>query len=184
LTLLFLIFFCVLIQVGNSPAAQTEKKGRIQGEDFVNLRSGPGIEYAPRAVLKRGDEVTVNAEERGWYLVSLGDQKTGYVSREFVDLSGSSETKEISQAKPAMIMPEEKKEEGEEEREEKTLAPRQENNPASQGKPWPVVRAIEGREWEIFRWLLAALCIFIIGWICGGNYYLRRDRAKRTKLHF
>jgi hypothetical protein len=37
-------------------------------------------------------------------------------------------------------------------------------------------------EWETLRWLGAALCIFILGWICGGNFYLRRDRIKRAKI--
>ena len=33
-------------------------------------------------------------------------------------------------------------------------------------------------------WSAAALCIFIFGWVLGGNYYLRRDRNERNKLHF
>jgi uncharacterized protein YraI len=37
---------------------------------------------------------------------------------------------------------------------------------------------------EIAAWLAAALCIFILGWVFGGNYYLRRDRNERNKLHF
>ncbi|MCH7570033.1 MAG: SH3 domain-containing protein [Deltaproteobacteria bacterium] len=37
---------------------------------------------------------------------------------------------------------------------------------------------------EIAAWFAAALCIFILGWIFGGNYYLRRDRNERNKLHF
>ncbi len=36
----------------------------------------------------------------------------------------------------------------------------------------------------IVMWIAAALCIFILGWILGGNYYLRRDRIDRSKLHF
>jgi len=37
---------------------------------------------------------------------------------------------------------------------------------------------------EIATWFGAALCIFIFGWVLGGNYYLRRDRNDRNKLHF
>lgn len=36
----------------------------------------------------------------------------------------------------------------------------------------------------IATWFAAALCIFIFGWVLGGNYYLRRDRNERYKLHF
>ena len=37
---------------------------------------------------------------------------------------------------------------------------------------------------EMAIWSMVALCIFILGWILGGNYYLRRDRIERTKIHF
>ncbi len=47
----------------------------------------------------------------------------------------------------------------------------------------PVQRG-QWRFWRILRWILAPSCIFILGWILGGNYYLRRDRIKRTRLRF
>ena len=53
---------------------------------------------------------------------------------------------------------------------------------SAKGKPMPVIKLLEGREGEILRWLGVALCIFVLGWICGGNYYLRRDRSKRSKI--
>ena len=40
------------------------------------------------------------------------------------------------------------------------------------------------RFWKIMSWILAPSCLFILGWILGGNYYLRRDRIERTKLRF
>ena len=52
------------------------------------------------------------------------------------------------------------------------------------GKPLTIIELLEGKEWTILSWFGMALCIFIIGWICGGNYYLRRDQINRTKLHF
>lgn len=51
-------------------------------------------------------------------------------------------------------------------------------------EPQPLIEALGGRGWEIFWWLGLAVCVFFLGWICGGNYYLRRDRIKRTKLRF
>jgi uncharacterized membrane protein len=33
-------------------------------------------------------------------------------------------------------------------------------------------------------WAAIAIVFFLIGWICGGHYYLRRDRARRTRLRF
>ncbi len=46
------------------------------------------------------------------------------------------------------------------------------------------VKASQGRGWEIVSWILVPSCIFVLGWILGGNYYLRRDRIERTKLRF
>jgi len=46
------------------------------------------------------------------------------------------------------------------------------------------VKASQGRVWEIFGWILIPSCLFALGWILGGNYYLRRERIERTKLRF
>ncbi len=46
------------------------------------------------------------------------------------------------------------------------------------------VNAIQGRVREFVSWILVPSCIFVLGWILGGNYYLRRDRIERTKLRF
>ena len=46
------------------------------------------------------------------------------------------------------------------------------------------VKASQGRVWGIVSWILVPSCIFVLGWILGGNYYLRRDRIERTKLRF
>ncbi len=46
------------------------------------------------------------------------------------------------------------------------------------------VKGSQGRVWEIASWVIVPSCIFVLGWILGGNYYLRRDRIERTKLRF
>jgi hypothetical protein len=43
---------------------------------------------------------------------------------------------------------------------------------------------LEGRENDLVLWASIAGVAFIIGWICGGNYYVRRDRSRRRKLRF
>ncbi len=65
-------------------------------------------------------------------------------------------------------------------------------NPSSSKSPQrkPIVRSpsilqmLDGHELELLAAAAIALSFFIIGWICGGNYYLRRDRRRRTKLRF
>ncbi|MFQ5904552.1 MAG: SH3 domain-containing protein [Candidatus Binatia bacterium] len=188
-TLLWLAF-----SPGNGTAELMGKKGKIQGESFVNLRSGPGLNYPPRAVLRRGEEVTVEGEEGSWYLVSLTDGKRGYVYKGYVHLFGEGATKEVGEGKTKAVgeeatngVPREDIVTEPSEILEKDLPispPLEVERETPKGRPLPVIKVLEGKEWEILRWFGAALCIFIIGWICGGNYYLRRDRINGSKLHF
>jgi hypothetical protein len=48
----------------------------------------------------------------------------------------------------------------------------------------PLIDLLEGRESDLVIWAAIAIISFLIGWISGGNYYLRRDRHRRTKLRF
>ena len=54
----------------------------------------------------------------------------------------------------------------------------------SAAEPPSIMKMLEGRERELLAAIAIAAAFFAIGWICGGNYYLRRDRRRRTKLRF
>jgi len=47
-----------------------------------------------------------------------------------------------------------------------------------------VLQMLEGHETELMIAAAIAAGAFMIGWICGGNYYLRRDRLQRRKIRF
>ncbi len=47
-----------------------------------------------------------------------------------------------------------------------------------------LLQLLEGRERDVMLWAAIAATFFFLGWICGGNYYVRRDRVKRTRLRF
>jgi hypothetical protein len=47
-----------------------------------------------------------------------------------------------------------------------------------------ILQMIEGREREVLIGAAIAVGFFFIGWISGGNYYVRRERRRRTKLRF
>ena len=47
-----------------------------------------------------------------------------------------------------------------------------------------IIEMLEGRENDLILWVSIAAVAFAIGWIFGGNYYLRRDRARSKKLRF
>jgi hypothetical protein len=45
-----------------------------------------------------------------------------------------------------------------------------------------ILQILDGHELELLMAAALALSCFVIGWICGGNYYLRRDRRLRRKI--
>lgn len=55
---------------------------------------------------------------------------------------------------------------------------------AAPAKAKPLIALVDGREWETAIWLGFALLTFVLGWICGGIYSLRRERLKRSRLIF
>jgi hypothetical protein len=59
----------------------------------------------------------------------------------------------------------------------------QEENKLPEKSP-SILQMLEGHETELMVAAAFAAAFFFIGWICGGNYYLRRDRRRRTKIRF
>ena len=51
-------------------------------------------------------------------------------------------------------------------------------------KPRSIMQMAEGHETELLVAAVIAVAFFSVGWVCGGNYYLRRDRRRRTQLRF
>lgn len=47
-----------------------------------------------------------------------------------------------------------------------------------------ILQMLEGHETELIIAAAIAATFFLIGWLCGGHYYLRRDRRRRTKIRF
>jgi hypothetical protein len=55
---------------------------------------------------------------------------------------------------------------------------------AAAAKPQSILQMIEGHETEFKIGILIAAGSFVLGWICGGSYYVRRERKRRGKLRF
>lgn len=181
------VLWLVLLR-GDGAAELAGKRGRIVGESFVNLRSGPNLSYPSKVVLRKGEEVTIEKEEGAWYFVTLPDGRKGYVHKTLVALLGSEALRPAAKKEALKTLPVKEDVVGDSGSEEKNnppqISPRGTKRETVKGKPLPIVKILEGREWEMLWWLGAALCVFVIGWICGGNYYLRRDRIRRNRLHF
>lgn len=186
--LLSFAFLWLVLLRADGAAELAGKRGRIEGESFVNLRSGPDLSYPSKVVLRKGEEVTVEREEGTWYLVSMTDGRKGYVHKTLVVLLGSEALRPAAKHEALKTLPVKEEVVGDPGNEEKNssppISPRGTKRETAKGKPLPIVKVLEGRESEMLWWLGAALCVFVIGWICGGNYYLRRDRIRRNKLHF
>ena len=55
--------------------------------DSLNFRSGPGKDYDSLGTVKKGASVEITGESDGWYRIDY-DGKTGFVSAQYVDVSG------------------------------------------------------------------------------------------------
>lgn len=180
LQILFLLGF-----FSQSVAAATEavgKRGKIQGESHVNLRSGPDFNSPSVAVLRNGDGVTVEEEVKSWYRVLLADGQKGYVHKTLVGLVvRSPEAAEPAKEEKAKV--------------EKTIPqfsppepPPQVEEPASEvpepePEPYKSPQLSQWKGWWLMRWVGGIGAVFVLGWIFGGNYYLRRDRIRVSRLH-
>ena len=165
------LFLLAVVLSGDCGAAEVAgQKGKIQGANVVQLRAGPDARQPSQAGLRAGTEVVVEGEESNWYAVSMADGRRGYVNKRFVRLSGESSRRPVDrQASP----PTEENKTGE------TQAPKPPNRAESDRAP----EAAPNGD-DIYWWVGAAICLFALGWVSGGNYYLYRDRVKRTKLRF
>lgn len=66
--------------------APAERTGMVN-VDKLNLRSGPGTDFDALASLRRGDEVSVVADEGDGWLRVMADGQEGFVAAEYLDLS-------------------------------------------------------------------------------------------------
>lgn len=63
----------------------TSKTGSVVGiTTSLNVRSGAGTSYSVVGSLKPNEKVNVLSESSGWYKISYGSGKTGYVSKTYI----------------------------------------------------------------------------------------------------
>lgn len=190
------------------PAMAQQRKGEVFGVPTANIRGGPGVEHPIVITLKEGDSVTIEGQLGDWYQVVASEGQKGFVHRNLVKVSeeqpavvvpkaetgvavsppppvevkppeqtppetvGSTFTKtgEKTAAQPAGVQPE--------------TQPAAEKQRKTSDQAPSILQLLEGREGDMQLWAAIALAFFIIGWICGGNYYLRRERRRRGRLRF
>lgn len=186
---LFLLPVCLLqsiLMIENSNCEAAEKNAVVFGAPAANVRSGAGIEHEIKATLKEGDQVTVEKVEGEWYQVATAGGQSGFIHKsllKFVDEvspgASSSAASQVPHApNPAVTT-----------RTSKSTAPAK--APASKDLPGgtadkspSVLQMMEGHENEVMIAAAVGAGCFIIGWVLGGHYYLRRDRTRRRRIQF
>jgi len=166
------VVLLAFVLTGDCGAAEgAGQKAKIQGANVVQLRAAPDTKQPSRGALKAGTEVLVEGEESNWYVVSIPDGRRGYVNKRFVRLLGESPKRPADKQDSPPT-------------DENKIGETQAPTAASQADPDRAAEAGGAHGSDIYWWLGAVICLFALGWIAGGNYYLYRDRVKRTKLRF
>jgi type IV secretory pathway VirB2 component (pilin) len=185
-------------------------KAAVSGTPTANLRAGAGVDHALKLTLKEGDQVTVEKAEGEWFLVAAGDGQKGYIHKNLLKLAGetlgqsttgqtpipqvaASQSKEPAKGAvpPAAVGPASHSQSVASTKaggSTKTTAPvtpaAAAPQQAPEAKSQSILQMIEGHEAEVKIAALVAAIAFVLGWFCGGSYYIRRERKARRKLRF
>ena len=175
------------------------RKGIIQGAREVNLRVGPGVDYGVKDILKENERLMVEEQQDEWYLVETAGGQKGYVSKNLVKIVGEEPATEFKEPNTPTVTDAPATGQPSLEATTSPTPPIKTNQPAGQStgvgrktddrrtpakKAPSLLELLEGRETDMMVWAAIAIIFFLMGWICGGKYYLRRDRVRRTKLRF
>lgn len=73
-----------------SPASADEPVAEVSAEN-LNIRTGPGTEYAKEGILRNGSQVQIVGKNNGWWQVRLDDGSFGWISMKYAPARGSTE---------------------------------------------------------------------------------------------
>ncbi|HSQ11843.1 MAG TPA: SH3 domain-containing protein [Candidatus Deferrimicrobium sp.] len=205
---LYLLPVCLLhvvILLEGPSAGAAENRAVVAGAPTANLRAGAGVDHALQATLKEGDQVNVEKLEGEWYQVTAVDGQTGYIHKNLLKLGGEEPAPVVAQmaviseiGKPtkesistAAATPQAAVGNTPAVRRSKPQAGKApaadvaaEEPSAAAVKSPSILQMLEGHEDELMIAAAIAAVFFFVGWICGGNYSLRRDRKRRNQIRF
>lgn len=67
---------------------------------------------------------------------------------------------------------------------EKSPAPEAAPAKPAEAKAPSILQMLESRATEVKVTLLVAAVTFVLGWFCGGSYFIRRERKRRGRIQF
>jgi hypothetical protein len=190
-------FLAIFLLIGSPPTETPDKEAFLRGSTPFDLRADPDVEQPPRSNLKFAERVVFAA---GVQKVSVRQQLLRFVNEaagQTRDAANSSKVPEGSKEStqktappaPAKAQPPVVKAKTPESRSKTSSSAKsaidssQEQKNAAE-KPPSILQMLEGHETELMIAAAIAATSFLIGWLCGGHYSLRRDRRRRTKIRF
>lgn len=77
--------------------AASERSGIVTA-DYLNVRSGPGLDYAVCNVMSEGNSVVVIETQDGWHKIKRGNGSYGWVSADYIRFNSDEDSEEESTA--------------------------------------------------------------------------------------
>jgi len=165
---------------------------------MVVANLGAGVGHGRKAIFKEGDEVNLEQPLGDRYLAIVADGQKGSVQRNLLKLAAAAtpqpsapvnEAKEPAKNAAPAAGPGARVGAGTANAPLKpprasAAAVPGEQPKASEAKSQSILQMIEGHESEVKRGLMIAATAFLLGWLCGGGFYARRERKSRHKLRF
>jgi len=182
----------------NAVAAEAvAPKATVFGTPTANLRAGPGVEHELKLTLKEGDPVSIEKLEGEWFGVTAADGQRGYIHKNLLQLVAhvavqpqvAPPQKSAAAAMPAAAPGTGKPQNVPAPATQAAKAPPPNaaatevaKAQTTQGKAPSLLQMLDAHESEVKIGLLVAGIAFVIGWFCGGHYYVRREHKHRRRL--
>jgi hypothetical protein len=174
----FLTFLCLTLLLTGFAAEAARTTVNTPGAVSADLRFSQDFGHPPSDLLEAGGVLVAKDQADQWHRLASDVDRKKYILRTLLESTGQETRVWTVAAGETTVEPDEKANPN-------PQAAAQNVEPErSRGKSPPLIQMFEGREDELVLWLAVGLGIFTVGWICGGNYYRRRDRIKRTRLRF
>ena len=146
---------------------------------MATLRAGAGAEHGFKLILKEGDLGTIEKPPGEWFLVAAADDShNGYVPENLSKLVENAPTP-LPAAPPGPAIAKTEKSPSVAAGSAPVQVARAE--PAD-GKSPSILQLLEAHEAEVKIALVVAGVAFVLGWVCGGMYSVRRERKHRRRL--
>ena len=170
----------ILVNAERPCAAEPVGENRTMSETaMANLRAGAGVGHGFKLIVIESDPRTIEKAPGEWFLLAAADDgHDGHVPERFAKLVENAPTPTpTAPAGPATAKTEKAPARA------AGAAPVQvaRAEPAD-GKSPSILQLLEVHEKEVKIALVVAGVAFVLGWVCGGMYSVRRERKYRRRL--